>query len=35
MISATASWKMGLSESIRGEALTLAQFAELSDLLCE
>ena len=27
--------KMGLSESIRGEALTLAQFAELSDLLCE
>ena len=27
--------KMGISESIRGEALTLAQFAELSDLLCE
>ncbi len=27
--------KMGLSESIRGEALTLAQFAVLSDLLCE
>lgn len=27
--------KMGLSESIRGEALTLAQFAKLSDLLCE
>lgn len=27
--------KMGLSESIRGEALILAQFAELSDLLCE
>ena len=27
--------KMGLSERIRGEALTLAQFAELSDLLCE
>ena len=27
--------KMGLSESIRGEALTLAQFAELSDLMCE
>ena len=25
--------KMGLSETIRGEALTLAQFAELSDLL--
>ncbi len=27
--------KMGLPESIRGEALSLAQFAELSDLLCE
>ena len=27
--------KMGLSESIRGEALTLAQFAVLSNLLCE
>lgn len=30
-----ALWKMGLPESIRGEALSLAQFAELSDLLCE
>ena len=27
--------KIGLPESIRGEALSLAQFAELSDLLCE
>ena len=27
--------KMGLPESIRGEALSLAQFAELSDLLCK
>lgn len=26
---------MGLSESIRGEALTLEQFAQLSDLLCK
>ena len=25
--------KMGLSESVRGEALTLEQFANLSDLL--
>ena len=27
--------EMGLSESIRGEALTLEQFAKLSDLLSE
>ena len=26
--------QMGLSESIRGEALTLEQFAQLTDLLC-
>ncbi|MGN0368281.1 MAG: 16S rRNA (adenine(1518)-N(6)/adenine(1519)-N(6))-dimethyltransferase RsmA [Wujia sp.] len=27
--------RMGLSESVRGEALTLAQFAQLSDELCQ
>jgi 16S rRNA (adenine1518-N6/adenine1519-N6)-dimethyltransferase len=31
--AAAALEKMGLSPTIRGEALTLTQFAELSDLL--
>ena len=32
---AEAIEKMGLSPSVRGEALTLEQFAKLSDLLTE
>lgn len=32
---AAAIEKMGLPQSIRGEALTLSQFAELSDILGE
>ena len=32
---AEAIEKMGLSPSVRGEALTLEQFAKLSDLLAE